>query len=717
MADPLAAARERLAPAFEAVAGRPWDPVVRASEHADAQANGVLPLAKELGRPPREVASDVLDRIDLAGIGIIEIAGPGFLNVTFDDDYLARALAEVAADERLGLPRADRPETVVVDYSAPNVAKEMHVGHLRTTVIGDALVRLLEDAGHAVVKENHLGDWGTPFGMLIEHLLDVGETHAVHELSVGDLNTFYREARAKFDADETFKERARKRVVDLQGGDPETLRLWHILVRGSTSYFNRVYRALGVLLTDEDLAGESRYNRLLPDVVDRLQAAGLLVESDGAEVVFPPGFENREGQPLPLIVRKADGGYNYAATDLACVIDRVERIGATLLVYVVGAPQAQHLQMVFAVSEMVGWLQPPVRAVHVSFGNVLGSDRRMLRTRSGDSLRLGDLLAEAVERAGMAIADKNPNLPVEDRAVVARSVGIGAIKYADLSTDRVKDYVFDWERMLAFDGNTAPYLQYAHARIRSIFRRIDLDPAAVAGVVPQLGEVQERALAVKILGYEAAVRERSSAGPPTGCATTCTSWPARSPTSTRPAPSSSRTSPARQPAGLVRPDRPGARTRPRAARDRRPGRDVAAANGDRRAGRPRPSAPPAGHGHRRWRRSSVHRRRAVLDLAVEHGTPLFVYDEAHLRARCREAVASFGAGNALYATKAFLCLAMARLAQDEGMLLDVATGGELHVALLAGVPGDQLVLHGNNKSLEELRAALTTGVGASSSTA
>jgi arginyl-tRNA synthetase len=508
MADPLLQLEERLAAAFATVAGRPVDPVVRGSDRADAQANGALALAKEMGRPPRELAQAVIDAADLDGIcRDVELAGPGFINLTFDEGYLARAVAAVATDPRLGLPRADDPERVVIDYSHPNVAKEMHVGHLRTTMIGDALARMLTDAGHTVIRENHIGDWGTPFGMLIEHLVDVGEAEAARELSVGDLDGFYKQARTKFEADEEFRERARRRVVALQGGDPATLRLWTRLVEESTRYFDAVYGRLGVLLEDSDLMGESAYNDLLPEVVRRLDEAGVLVESDGAEVVFPPGFTNREGQPLPLIVRKGDGGFNYATTDLATVIDRVERVKATLLLYVVGAPQAQHLQMVFAVAEEVGWLQPPARAVHVAFGNVLGTDHKMLRSRSGQTVKLIELLDEGVERAERAVAEKNPDLAPDERAAVARAVGIGAVKYADLSTDRIKDYVFDWDRMLAFDGNTGPYLQYAHARIRSIFRRAGVERTSVQGVSPTLEAPAERALALAILGFEAAVRE------------------------------------------------------------------------------------------------------------------------------------------------------------------------------------------------------------------
>jgi arginyl-tRNA synthetase len=480
---------------------------VRASDRADAQVNGALALAKRIGRNPREVAQEVVDRAGLDGVvESLEIAGPGFINLTFADTFLAEQLAAVSEDARVGVRATMTPETVIVDYSAPNVAKEMHVGHLRSTVIGDSLVRLLEFVGDTVIRENHIGDWGTPFGMLIEHLIDEDEAHD-SVLKVGELDAFYRAARAKFDSDDEFKERARQRVVALQAFDPATMRLWQRLVDESARYFNVVYDKLGVLLTDDDLAGESKYHRLLPEVVRRLDEKGMLQESDGAKVVFPEGFTNRDGEPLPLIVQKRDGGFNYATSDLACVIDRVERLGATLLVYTVGAPQAQHFQMVFAVSQQAGWLQPPARAVHVSFGNVLGSDRKMFKTRSGDTVRLEDLLDEAILRAAAQVEDKSPDLPAETKAAVAKAVGIGALKYADLSTDRIKDYVFDWERMLSFDGNTAPYLQYAHARIRSILRRGEVDPATLVGVRPDLGEPQERALALAVLGFDAAVQE------------------------------------------------------------------------------------------------------------------------------------------------------------------------------------------------------------------
>jgi arginyl-tRNA synthetase len=509
MFDPFALVSSRLAQAFASVGGRDGiDPIVRPSDRADAQVNGVLPLAKELGRNPRDVAADILAACDgLTDIcASTEIAGPGFINLVFQPSFLGELLLSIAADTRLGVGRAV-PRRVVVDYSAPNVAKEMHVGHLRTTVIGDALVRMLQFVGHDVLRENHIGDWGTPFGMLIEHLLDLGEDTAAEHLSLGDLDGFYKQARTKFDADEAFQDRARQRVVLLQGGDSETRRLWKLLVDLSTQHFNAVYRLLGVQLTDDDLMGESAYNDLLPEVIRRLDELSLLQKSDGADVVFPPGYTNRDGDPLPLIVQKGQGGFNYATSDLACIIDRVERLGADDLLYVVGAPQAQHLSMVFDVAQMAGWLHEPRRAVHIQFGNVLGSDRKMLKSRSGDPLKFIDLVNEAISRADAAVAEKNPTLGTEDREHVSRMIGIGAVKYADLSTDRIRDYVFDWERMLSFDGNTAPYLQYAHARICSIFRRSGVERESVRSTPPRIEAPQEKQLALAILGFEPALMD------------------------------------------------------------------------------------------------------------------------------------------------------------------------------------------------------------------
>jgi len=509
VADPIAHVEKRVAAAFAEVGGDKAigvDTAVRQSDRADAQIDGCLALAKAMGLAPRDVATRVLAAVDLHDIcSAAEVAGPGFINLTFHHEFLARELVTVAASARLGVRKAKHARKVVIDYSAPNVAKEMHVGHLRSTVIGDALARMLMFVGHDVTRENHVGDWGTPFGMLIEHLVDLGETQAANELSVGDLDSFYRGARKKFDDSEAFQARARSRVVKLQGGDGETLRLWRILVAESTTYFQTIYRTLGVLLETTDVMGESAYNDLLPQVVQRLSDAKMLVVSDGAEVVFPSGFTNRENQPLPLIIRKSDGGYNYATSDLACVIDRVERLRADLLIYVVGAPQAQHLEMVAAVAAQVGWLKSPCEMVHVAFGNVLGADKKMLKSRSGDAVKLDALLIEAVERAANAVTEKNPELSSQTKDEVARFVGLGSVKYADLSTDRVKDYIFDWERMLSFDGNTAPYLQYAHARICSIFRRANVEREAAKDFSPKISHAAERALALRLLQFDSAV--------------------------------------------------------------------------------------------------------------------------------------------------------------------------------------------------------------------
>jgi arginyl-tRNA synthetase len=482
------------------------DPVLRRSQHADFQADGALPLARRLGRPPRDIAVDVLAAADLSGLaGSAVISGPGYLNVTISDSALADLVTDMQTDDRLGVPRAAAPETVVVDYSAPNVAKEMHVGHLRSTVIGDAAARLLTWLGHDVRRANHVGDWGTPFGMLIEHLLDLGETEAAHELSVGDLNGFYRGARAKFDSDADFADRARLRVVSLQSGDETTLRLWRLLVDESEKYFLGVYDLLDVTLTSGDFAGESSYNAMLAPVVDELDRLGLLRDSEGAKVVFPAGFTGRDGQPLPVIVRKSDGGYGYGATDLAALRYRTQELKATRLLYVVGSPQHQHLEMVYQTAREAGWLASPARATHVAFGQVLGSDGKKFASRTGQTVKLADLLAEAVSRAAAIVAEKNPDLDPATRAGVARAVGIGAIKYADLSNDRIKDYVFAWDRMLATVGDTAAYLQYTYARIQSIFRKGEVTTGQ-AGTV-RIVEPAEHALALELLGFPTVIDE------------------------------------------------------------------------------------------------------------------------------------------------------------------------------------------------------------------
>src|SRR5580693_576263 len=504
MPDAYSVLLQRLQAAFDTVMPGA-DPVLRASERADFQANGALALSKELGRAPRDVAEEVVAAAVLDDVcAAVEISGPGFINLTLADGFVSDQLAAMGADDRLGVPLTPHPQTMVIDYSSPNVAKEMHVGHLRTTVIGDSLARVLGFLGHQVLRENHIGGWGTPFGMLIEQLIEVGGSDDAESFSVRDLNDFYAQARQTFDRDQAFAERCRQRVVLLQKGDPETLRLWRIFVAESIRHNDEVYDMLGVLLTDDDIVGESFYNPLLTLVLVELAAQGLLVKHDGAQCVFPPGFQNRHGEPLPLIVRKSDGGYGYPATDLACIRDRTLRRKATTLIYVVGAEQSLHFRLVFAVAGLAGYLPAPSTAVHVGFGLILGTDGKKLASRSGEPERLMDLLNEAVDRAAAALASRPSDLSETERTAVARSLGIGAVKYADLSTERMRDYVFDWDRMLAFEGDTGPYLQYAHARIRSIFRRAGVAPPA-PGAVPILGEPSERELALQVLRFAGAV--------------------------------------------------------------------------------------------------------------------------------------------------------------------------------------------------------------------
>jgi arginyl-tRNA synthetase len=480
------------------------DPLVRPTQDTrfgDFQANVAMSLGKRLGRKPRDVADALVAALDLSGIASrTEIAGPGFVNVTLDDAFLAAKARDAALDrERLGLAATAAPETVVVDYSGPNVAKEMHVGHLRSTVIGDALARTLDFQGDRVVRRNHVGDWGTQFGMLIQHCVETGARLGADT----DLTEMYRAAVARDASDAAFSERARARVVALQSGDAETRRWWQELVALSERQFDAVYRRLDVTLALDDIRGESAYNALLPDVVADLRAKGLARESEGALCVFPEGFSTKEGDPLPLIVQKSDGGYLYATTDLAALRQRVIELGAQRLVYVTDARQRQHFQMVFATARAAGWVGPDVRVEHVVFGSVLGEDGKPFKTRSGDTVRLAELLDEAEERALAVVVEKNAELGPDERTRVAHVVGIGAIKYADLASDRVKDYVFSWPRMLAMDGNTAPYLQYAYARIRSIFRKAGLDAAPAAAVV--LREPTERALVLQVLAFEGVV--------------------------------------------------------------------------------------------------------------------------------------------------------------------------------------------------------------------
>ncbi len=492
------------------------DPAVHRSQFADYQADVALRLARSVRKPPLEVAQALAAEIDASAFcEASKVSPPGFINFTLKGEALAAEVVSLLNDPRMGVPLAPEPKTVIVDYSGPNAAKEMHVGHLRSTVIGDALARVLAFQGHQVVRQNHVGDWGTPFGMLVEHLLDVGAEQAVSELAMGDLNGFYKAARQKFDEQAGFAERARQRVVALQSGDAATLELWQTLIQATLSYFAKVYDQLSVLLTGADVRGESFYNPFLAEVVAELEQSGQAVRDQGAACIFLPEFKGRDGEPTPLIIQKQDGGYGYATTDLAAIRFRVRELHARRILYVVGAPQQQHFAMVFAAARQAGYAPEGVELEHVAFGSILGTDRKMLRTRAGESTRLLDLLDEATERAAVAVRERNPDLASEAQQQAAREIGIAAIKYADLSTERIKDYVFDWNRMLKFEGNTGPYLMYAHARICSILRKAAeaslpraealISGAPLGQMAIELVEPAERALVVELLDLAPAI--------------------------------------------------------------------------------------------------------------------------------------------------------------------------------------------------------------------
>src|SRR5690242_914354 len=487
MAEPQQVLAQRVHDAIVASFGPDFgdaDPLIRPSSFADFQANVALPLGKRLRRPPREVAAELAAQLDVADMcAEPEVSGPGFINLSLRDDWIAAEATRMLGDPRLGLAPVTTPQKIVVEYSSPNVAKEMHVGHLRTTIVGDAIARVLEFAGHQVIRDNHVGDWGTPFGMLIEHLLDVGEDSPEAALLTTDPNVFYAAARRKFDNDPAFTERARRRLVQLQAGDPATMAIWQRLVDISRGYLHQVYTRLGVTLTDADIRGESFYNDMLADTVAVLEERGIAVMSEGALCAFPPGFTGREGRPLPLIIRKSDGGYNYATTDLAAVRYRVDKLSADRSIYVVGSEQALHFQMVFAVAIQAGWIPEGASFEHAQIGMVLGQDGNRLKTREGETPKLSGLLDEGVERARSILdeLDAASRFGPAELDAVAEAVGIGAVKYADLSTARESAYLFDWDRMISFRGNTGPYLQYATARIKSIFRRAGEASQAEAG--------------------------------------------------------------------------------------------------------------------------------------------------------------------------------------------------------------------------------------------
>ncbi|RAY15540.1 arginine--tRNA ligase [Actinomadura craniellae] len=503
----LSAAMRQALPADQAGA----DPQVRRSDRADFQANGLLPLAKRLKSNPREIAGMVVAALDESEVfASCEISGPGFLNISVTDTALLEQVAARLADSRLGIDRFEAG-TTVIDYSQPNIAKEMHVGHLRSTIIGDALARTLGFLGENVVRHNHLGDWGTQFGMLIQYLTEHGHDWQ-HEGeiagSLSRLNQLYRDSRALFDSDAEFAERARRRVVALQSGDAETISRWEEIVAESKRYFNEVYDKLDVLLTDDDAVGESFYNPFLNDVADELEKLGVAQISDGALCVFFDDVTGPDGDPVPLIIRKSDGGFGYAATDLAAIRYRTGTVSAHRILYVVDARQALHFRMVFETARRAGWLNDEVTAVHVAFGTVLGPDGKPFKTRAGETIRLISLLDEAVSRARAVVQEKSRHLDETALETTARQVGIGAVKYADLATSRAKDYMFDIDRMVSLNGNTGVYLQYAHARTRSILRKAPagvVEKATVHTGVPL--EPAERALALKLDEFSAALRE------------------------------------------------------------------------------------------------------------------------------------------------------------------------------------------------------------------
>lgn len=481
--------QQRLADALSATLPQAGsvDPLLRRSDRADFQANGILALAKKLKGNPRELAAKVTDALPANDvIKEIEVSGPGFLNITITDEAIVKTLAARAADDRLGVPLAGNPGTTVIDYAQPNVAKEMHVGHLRSAVIGDAVVQILQFTGEQVIRRHHIGDWGTQFGMLIQYLIEhpheldhkSGEEVSGEE-AMSNLNRLYKAARVVFDSDEEFKTRARRRVVDLQAGDPETVSLWQRFVDESKIYFNSVFEKLDMEINDADVVGESGYNDMLDETCRLLEESGVAVRSNGALCVFFDDVKGPDGNPTPLIVKKSDGGYGYAATDLSAIRDRVQNLGADTLLYVVDARQSLHFKMVFETARRAGWLNDKVHAAQLAFGTVLGKDGKPFKTREGETVRLVDLLDEAIERATAVVRSKSQDLTEEEIAERATQVGIGAIKYADLSTSAARDYKFDLDQMVSLTGDTSVYIQYAYARIRSIFGKAgDRRPAA-----------------------------------------------------------------------------------------------------------------------------------------------------------------------------------------------------------------------------------------------
>jgi arginyl-tRNA synthetase len=499
-------------------AGAPADcePQVRQSakvQFGDYQANGVMAVAKKLGMAPRQLAEQVITHLNLDGIASrVEIAGPGFINIFLDPAFLAEHVNAALASERLGVTRPE-PQTIVIDYSAPNVAKEMHVGHLRSTIIGDASVRTQEFLGHKVIRANHVGDWGTQFGMLIAYLEKQQQENA-GDMELADLEGFYREAKKHYDEDEAFAERARSYVVKLQGGDEYFRQMWRKLVDITMSQNQLTYDRLNVTLTRDDVMGESLYNPMLPGIVADLKAKGLAVESEGATVVFLDEFKNKEGEAMGVIIQKKDGGYLYTTTDIACAKYRYETLHADRVLYYIDSRQHQHLMQAWTIVRKAGYVPDSVPLEHHMFGMMLGKDGKPFKTRAGGTVKLADLLDEALERARRLVAEKNPDMPADELEKLANAVGIGAVKYADLSKNRTTDYVFDWDNMLAFEGNTAPYMQYAYTRVLSVFRKAGIEERALTNASVVIKEDREAQLAARLLQFEETLNVVAREGTP-----------------------------------------------------------------------------------------------------------------------------------------------------------------------------------------------------------
>jgi arginyl-tRNA synthetase len=499
-------------------AGAPADcePQVRQSakvQFGDYQANGVMAVAKKLGMAPRQLAEQVITHLNLDGIASrVEIAGPGFINIFLDPSFLAEHVNAALTSERLGVTRPE-PQTIVIDYSAPNVAKEMHVGHLRSTIIGDASVRTQEFLGHKVIRANHVGDWGTQFGMLIAYLEKQQQENA-GDMELADLEGFYREAKKHYDEDEAFAERARSYVVKLQGGDEYFRQMWRKLVDITMSQNQLTYDRLNVTLTRDDVMGESLYNPMLPGIVADLKAKGLAVESEGATVVFLDEFKNKEGEAMGVIIQKKDGGYLYTTTDIACAKYRYETLHADRVLYYIDSRQHQHLMQAWTIVRKAGYVPDSVPLEHHMFGMMLGKDGKPFKTRAGGTVKLADLLDEALERARRLVAEKNPDMPADELEKLANAVGIGAVKYADLSKNRTTDYVFDWDNMLAFEGNTAPYMQYAYTRVLSVFRKAGIEERALTNASVVIKEDREAQLAARLLQFEETLNVVAREGTP-----------------------------------------------------------------------------------------------------------------------------------------------------------------------------------------------------------